>query len=503
MMKRCCFFFVAAFAVLAHADTIKLKNGVSIFADQVTTKGDVVEYIVGATKYYVLKSDVASIETTGTFGVTVGAGNTANLPGPTLGKPGAPAPNGKTTGPASLPGSRSARQLARELRPPEPPVTNESALLKRILNLGRVDERALYAIEGEGNPRITAAAYALAARHEFQGDNVEAARAYARRALDFMPDNVALLCWYSVILIQGGQTSEAISRSERAVELAGKSPAPLRILGFAYYQSNRVSDAVRVWKRALAVAPDDLLEYYIAKAERESAVEDSFAEQESSHFTLRYQGRQPGFGLRTELLRTLERQHQELSRDLGFAPQSSVTIILYTDKEFFDVTGAPSWAGGLNDGKVRIPVKDVSAMTPELERVTKHELTHSFIHATTHGRCPRWLEEGIAQMMEPRSSSMYGNELAEMFREGHEAPLRYLEGSFARLSPEQATVAYAESLAAVEYLRSSYGMNGLQRILEALADGDEGEDAVRSVTTRTYAQLEREIGDYLAKTYGQ
>ena len=33
------------------------------------------------------------------------------------------------------------------------------------------------------------------------------------------------------------------------------------------------------------------------------------------------------------------------------------------------------WAGAMNDGKLRIPIRGVNAMTPELARVLKHELT--------------------------------------------------------------------------------------------------------------------------------
>ena len=43
-------------------------------------------------------------------------------------------------------------------------------------------------------------------------------------------------------------------------------------------------------------------------------------------------------------------------------------------------------------------------MTDELARVLKHELTHSFVGQKTDGRCPVWLQEGIAQYMEGKRS---------------------------------------------------------------------------------------------------
>jgi len=103
-----------------------------------------------------------------------------------------------------------------------------------------------------------------------------------------------------------------------------------------------------------------------------------------------------------------------------------------------DITEAPSWAGAVNDGKLRIPVGGLSSITPQVERVLKHELTHSFVASIAAGRCPTWLNEGLAQVMEGRDSSETGQELAPLFRQRKEIPLSMLEGSFIRLSNLQA-----------------------------------------------------------------
>ena len=126
-------------------------------------------------------------------------------------------------------------------------------------------------------------------------------------------------------------------------------------------------------------------------------------------------------------------------------------------------------------------------------------MAHSFVHALTHGRCPTWLNEGIAQMEEPRSSGANAAPLARLFEEHRQVPLRYLEGSFMHFSPAQAQLAYAESLAAVEYVRSSYGIYALRRMLELLNEGEEPEAALRNAVQADYAEFERGLGSYLAK----
>lgn len=477
------------------ADTLRLKNGISITADRVTTKGDVVEYVIGSTTYRIPRADVDRIDVGGSFGIRIGAGQA----------PPASTPRTPTTiNPKALASSTTAEKRQVVVGPPAPRagVDEEAALLRRILNVGHVDDRALSAIEGEGDSSIAAAAYIVAAKYELKNNNAIAARVYASRAMELAPEDVSLMCWFSSLLLQSGESADAISLAERATRLAPKSAEPLRVLGAAYYQSDRLADAIQAWQHSQALQPDDVVQAYLTKAEREHAVEDSFREQVSSHFAVRFQGRRAGFSLTTDLLRTLERQYVELGRELGVTPQSSLTVILYTEREFFDVTLAPSWAGGLNDGKLRVPVKDVSEMNPELERILKHELAHSFIHVITGGKCPRWIDEGVAQMLEPRNSSLYGPALAELFRERHQAPLSGLEASFGGLSGAHAELAYAESLAAVEYLRSTYGMSGLRRILDRLGDGDSPEDAVRATTQSGYPELEKNVGAYLTKTYG-
>ena len=98
-------------------------------------------------------------------------------------------------------------------------------------------------------------------------------------------------------------------------------------------------------------------------------------------------------------------------------------------------------------------------MTPELARVLKHELAHSFITQLSGGRCPPWLHEGIAQFLEPRSLGGNGHQLSHLYKAQREIPLNALEGSFQNFSGAQAYVAYAESLAAVSYINDSYGMS--------------------------------------------
>ena len=132
----------------------------------------------------------------------------------------------------------------------------------------------------------------------------------------------------------------------------------------------------------------------------------------------------------------------------------------------------------------------------------KHELAHSFINQLSAGRCPPWLHEGIAQLLEPKSLGSDGRQLAALFKSQRNIPLNALEGSFMRFSGPQAYLAYAESLAAVSYINDIYGMGDIQRILQRLSEGSSTEAALRATIHSDYGQLETELGKYLSDKYG-
>jgi hypothetical protein len=299
-----------------------------------------------------------------------------------------------------------------------------------------------------------------------------------------------------------GQAEQALPYAEHAVRIAPDSPDTLAMLGFVQFASDHTPDAIRSWKKSLALRPDAIVSQYLARAERESTAESDFSQRESSHFNLHFEGKDTSENFRRELLATLDSEYDDLVRDLGYSPRNIIAVTLYTQQAFFDVTRAPSWSGAINDGKIRIPVSGVTGITPDLARVLKHELTHSFVSQMSSNRCPTWLNEGIAQMEEGRSSASNGHALAQMFAASAEIPYNTLEGSFMSFSGPEATAAYAQSLAAAEYIRETYSIGDIQRLLERLSQGSSTEAALRATIHSDYKQLRDDITRWLAGKYG-
>lgn len=474
MRRPVTFFGLLGWVVLASAgswaDTIHLKNGRTILADHVRENGNRYEYDVGDDTYAIPKSMVDHIDSSG--GPTHSGTGAAKL--------------------GDLPTFTPGDSLA-----------NEGMLFAQIVKDGRVDTDVIGTLEGKGNPELSATADFIAGKFEFEHGNVGRARDYFENALRFQPENSTILVYYSALLVRTGNAAQALSYGQRAVRSAPESADAYTMLGYAQFACDRTKEAVESWKHSLALRPDPAVEQLLGKAQREQTVESDFSQGESSHFVLHYEGKQTSETFRGQILEALESDYDDLSRDLGNPPHDSISVTLYTEQAFFDVTHAPSWSGAINDGKLRIPVNGLNSVTPELRRVLKHELAHSFINHLSAGRCPAWLHEGIAQMLEPNTLGADGHALALVFKTQQEIPLNALEASFTNFSGVQAYVAYAESLATVSYINETYGMGDIQRILQRLSEGNSTEAALRATIHSDYGQLESELTKYLTERYGE
>jgi tetratricopeptide (TPR) repeat protein len=446
-----------------------LKNGDRIQADFAQERNGRVEYTIGDNTMTIPKSIVVRIEK-----------------GPVI--PPSPAPATSAAGNIEAP-------------PVHQEMVTSGDLVARVIRNGAVDTAALRMIESENNAVQSASANSIAANFEEKRRNYSAAARYLQAALVFLPDHGVLLENYAAVLLKLGKLEEALFRAQLAVRASPQSADAFLLLGFAYYKNDHDREAIAALKRSLQLRPDEWTRQLLDKVERESRTEADFRQQESSHFTLRYEGAQAADTLRTQVLDTLESDYRDLSNHLGVTPKN-IYVSLYTDEAFFDVTHAAGWTAALNDGKIRIPISGVTEVTQEMSQVLRHELTHSFVAQITHNHAPSWLNEGIAQLEQGMTTGDIGPRLAALYASGRQIPLNQLEGEFQGYSSVEASVAYAESLAAAEYIHATYGMSDLARLLQRLGEGQSVESALRSTIHAGYAELEVEMTNYLKKNYG-
>ncbi len=218
--------------------------------------------------------------------------------------------------------------------------------------------------------------------------------------------------------------------------------------------------------------------YVAQRVSSERELEGGMGSTSRDHFTVKYEG---GENILTGYLigLLLEEAYMKVGADLDFYPTDRIEALLYTADTFRDVTRSPSWAGAIYDGRIKLPAGGIHEKTAELEKVIFHEYTHAVVHRLSGGRAPVWLNEGMAQYEEGRSSSEY-SELLRKIAEGNRVDLRVFERSFMGLNATGASLAYLISLSATEYIIREYGLTSLRRILDGLKGGMTMDAAVSS-----------------------
>ena len=411
--------------------------------------------------------------------------------------------------------SSSSRGTAAEiplLRPAAPSATGLAVIKEQVIKEGVIDSGYILTLEAQassGNPgAVTRAALAHLVAGEFELSLHEPDKALEQfQAMQSFSGQqrslvVASLEGQAYALLLKSEYSSALELSEKARELSPQSAQLASLSGWAHYRLNQLDRAIADLQMAQKLKPSANVAALLEQAKRDKDAEGDFGEGESRHFMLRYHegaSRQ----LASELIRVLEEHFQALADGLHYTPAEPITVIVYTREAFRGVTGVPDWAGALNDGRIRVPVQGLEAVPEALSRSLKHELTHSFLYQKTQGRCPTWLQEGVAQWMAGRRVGSEAAQVLAMFQNGQGKSLRALEGNWMKFSSAESWFSYQWSLAAVEAIEADSGSDGLDRLLDAERAEPSGDGALLQGLRTNYSSLDESVVSYLRRTYLQ
>ena len=303
-------------------------------------------------------------------------------------------------------------------------------------------------------------------------------------------------------LIRQNRDEEAIAILQKIIK---DEPGNLRayaMLGELYYQNDRLAQAIPVWQKILESDPsNEEVRARLVKAQRENKTHQEFINESTRHFRIKFEGSE-NRDLYKTVLDLLEEAYGEVGKALSFYPDHEIIVYLYTEQQFFDVTRAPSWSGGVFDGKIRIPAGGYQDHLDRLRRVLFHEYVHAAIQQMTSQEIsrvgektrmvvPTWLHEGIAQYLEPDSEvNDVDRPLKDWIKQGAFLELSRLDGSFLGFNNFLAELAYDESLSAVKFLVDQFGPYSMQRVLTALAHQMTVDEAIRDAIFIPYEEFQ-------------
>jgi tetratricopeptide (TPR) repeat protein len=281
------------------------------------------------------------------------------------------------------------------------------------------------------------------------GDGDKAAAAFSQ-ALGEQPRDPALL-------FGAGAAQHLLGRDAVAREFLRKAlvveprltPASL-LLGQIAYDLGDVTEAIRAYETALVHAPRNRALRERLEVWRNESGKMTYT---SGPYTIMFEGHAEE-RLAAHATLVLDAAYWRIGKTIGAYPSAPIMVVLYTEQEFHDVTGAPEWSDGSFDTRIRIPVRGAMRTLARFDRVLTHELAHAMIASLAARGVPAWLHEGLAVNLEPGDVDGAEQRLKTIRTF---VPLAYLEAGFGRFNDAQARVAYDVSAVAARALMARLG----------------------------------------------
>lgn len=451
----------AVLALGASADIIVLKNGRRIPATSVEERGDKIFYETPDGQFGIPKSLVEHIERSDAV--------------PDWGRAVRPA-----LAAADLPALEDADVLR----------VVAGGRVNRDL-LAEFDRSAARAGTEEARMRA-AAAHALVGQTLAAQDETSAAADAYRRSLSFAPNHPGLLISLASLEYEQQHYAAALEQLQPVFSQSHNLYQAYLLQGWIYYRTEQLDRALTAWKKALEVRRDPELEAWVARAEREGRAAAGYQQRESGRFVLRYDGGEAPARVAASILDALDSMYGEMTSTFNVLPREPIVVILYPSETFYELTGLPPQVHGLFDGKIRVPIKGLTSLTPPLQQVLRHELVHAFVFLKSRGRAPRWLQEGLAQWHAGQRPPVSPQFFLPLFEPRDGTALARIEAAFSG-DPGQVNSAYAASWLVVNWLMNRYGQGDREAFLTALGRGDSTEPALRAAFRLTLEDLDREV----------
>lgn len=308
--------------------------------------------------------------------------------------------------------------------------------------------------------------------------------------------------------------TQAIPRLKKALELKPKDLASLELLALCHSELKQAADEVSCWEtlRELLEDSDDsetrsLKEKVFLNLGR-MAEENEMVMRQGRRFIV-YTPALSGFShVDAELSdERLEEIYLQVTGDLECVPAYRTSIIVL-DPEKFDDIKPTSWAGGFASGgkSMTVPAEsfprsEASTRLPARKLVI-HEFTHNIIHVLAAGRCPTWLNEGLAVFAESKDDTF------TEFKPGLDKPekvmtLAELEKEFSDIrslsnqSLPRVRQAYQLAGLYARFLIQNFTMTAPRQILNVLKSGKSFDLALKDISDLSVPQFEKRFKNWL------
>ncbi len=297
---------------------------------------------------------------------------------------------------------------------------------------------------------------------------------------------------------------EAIEVLSKAIDLNPAFTQAYLLLGQIEYDRQRLKEARTAWQRAVALDPTQKeLVQRLSKLNQELPVESKFEKLSQAYFDLRYEEQitaPVGFDVRETLLDA----RRDVGSDFAYWPKYKIVVLIYSAESFRALRQeTPDWVAGQFDGKIRVPLPNGRFGPEVVKQILFHEYTHALVHDLTGGKCPTWLNEGLAEYEGRKTGPSVLTQLAAAYRSGGVLPWAKLSEQFSgTTSVDDVALGYQESYSVASFLVKRYGFWRVRRVLEAIEKGASWETVLAEEFRMKLPRLESSWHQWLPELLG-
>jgi len=264
------------------------------------------------------------------------------------------------------------------------------------------------------------------------------------------------------------------------------------LLGEANYNLQRIKEAKECWEKALELDPSqEWVKKRLNKLLQEMRIEQKMQMVSNYHFEIHY-AKQIIKNKEYRIRDYLEKAYREVGQDFHYFPRYKTVVLIYPREDYKRLIKIGSL--GVYDGKIRICEDALDLEEKRLQAILKHEYTHVLIYDLAGGKCPIWLNEGLAQYEEYKDGLSPLNTFYSALKQRKDKlfSLQKLDRAFSSSLPSVIEQAYQQAYCFTVYLIERYGLWRVRKVLEKLKQGKKIEEAFQEVFYWRLEQIEKE-----------
>ncbi|HET7451388.1 MAG TPA: hypothetical protein VFL12_01485 [Thermoanaerobaculia bacterium] len=309
-------------------------------------------------------------------------------------------------------------------------------------------------------------------------------------AVERSPEDALALSALAQAYLRHGDFEFAEFYFESALESESRSLVPgsrWLSIGDLWALGGRQAQARDAWNAAWnAGVRSPELQRRIERSRREESVEAGNCYLRGNRFEISYDcGIAREEAERVDLL--LSHAEDDDARIFGIELDKRPFVVIYLGRRVLRALDTPEWVAGFFDGRIHVPLVSGESISADAAGLLAHELAHAFMAQLSGGRAPGWLQEGIAQYVEGRRTSL----------EMSAADLPFL-ATFAALEPDfhqrtdrdRARRAYELSLSFIQFLSYTHGIRAVICLARDLGRGEDPDAAARLELGGSLAELQ-------------